>query len=106
MSRWDWMPSRSYSALDRRAGDARADPDFARCGDSPHDRLAPRDGFRSGHAADNPSRVEFDRLHGVSVDLEGAVLLIGFASLFPHCSRPVIRLLEVGLAAKRLLAAL
>jgi uncharacterized membrane protein len=32
--------------------------------------------------ADNPSRVEFDRLHGVSVDLEGAVLLIGFASLF------------------------
>jgi len=31
---------------------------------------------------DNPSRVEFDRLHGVSVDLEGAVLLIGFASLF------------------------
>lgn len=32
--------------------------------------------------ADNPSRVEFDRLHGVSVDLEGAILLIGFASLF------------------------
>ncbi len=31
---------------------------------------------------DNPARVEFDRLHGVSVDLEGAVLLIGFASLF------------------------
>jgi len=32
--------------------------------------------------ADNPLRVEFDRLHGISVDLEGAVLLIGFASLF------------------------
>ncbi len=31
---------------------------------------------------DNPLRVEFDRLHGVSVDLEGAILLIGFASLF------------------------
>jgi uncharacterized membrane protein len=31
---------------------------------------------------DNPARVEFDRLHGVSVDFEGAVLLIGFASLF------------------------
>jgi hypothetical protein len=30
----------------------------------------------------NPLRAEFDRLHGVSVDLEGAVLLIGFASLF------------------------
>ena len=27
-------------------------------------------------------RVEFDRLHGVSVKLEGATLLIGFASLF------------------------
>jgi hypothetical protein len=32
--------------------------------------------------ADNPARAEFDRLHGVSVDLEAAVLLIGFASLF------------------------
>jgi len=31
---------------------------------------------------DNPLRVEFDRLHGVSVQLEGATLLIGFASLF------------------------
>jgi uncharacterized membrane protein len=30
----------------------------------------------------NPLRAEFDRLHGASVDLEGAVLLIGFASLF------------------------
>jgi uncharacterized membrane protein len=32
--------------------------------------------------ADNPLRVEFDRLHGVSVNLEGGVLLIGFVSLF------------------------
>jgi Domain of unknown function (DUF4149) len=30
----------------------------------------------------NPLRAEFDRLHGVSVDLEGAVLLIGLAALF------------------------
>jgi uncharacterized membrane protein len=31
---------------------------------------------------DDPRRVEFDRLHRVSVQLEGATLLIGFASLF------------------------
>jgi hypothetical protein len=31
---------------------------------------------------DSPLRAEFDRLHGVSVKLEGATLLIGFASLF------------------------
>ena len=30
----------------------------------------------------NPLRIEFDRLHGDSVDLEGAVLLIGLVSLF------------------------
>jgi len=30
----------------------------------------------------SPLRAEFDRLHGISVDLEGAVLLIGFASFF------------------------
>jgi uncharacterized membrane protein len=33
-------------------------------------------------AVDSPLRIEFDRLHGVSVKLEGATLLIGFASLF------------------------
>jgi uncharacterized membrane protein len=33
-------------------------------------------------AKDSPLRVEFDRLHGVSVRLEGATLLIGFACLF------------------------
>ncbi|MGA6956196.1 MAG: hypothetical protein WBY73_13855, partial [Candidatus Acidiferrales bacterium] len=31
---------------------------------------------------DNPLRVEFDRLHGVSVRLEGAVLLIGLVAFF------------------------
>jgi uncharacterized membrane protein len=31
---------------------------------------------------DDPRRLEFDRLHRVSVQLEGATLLIGFASLF------------------------
>jgi len=30
----------------------------------------------------DPRRAEFDRLHGVSVDLEGGVLLIGLVSLF------------------------
>src|ERR1700683_3005 len=30
----------------------------------------------------DPLRQEFDRLHGISVKLEGAVLLIGFAALF------------------------
>ena len=33
-------------------------------------------------AQEDPRRVEFDKLHGVSVQLEGATLLIGFASLF------------------------
>ena len=33
-------------------------------------------------AATEPLRAEFDRLHGISVNLEGAVLLIGIASLF------------------------
>jgi hypothetical protein len=31
---------------------------------------------------ENPRRVEFDRLHRVSVQLEGATLLIGVAALF------------------------
>ncbi len=30
----------------------------------------------------DPFRLEFDRLHGFSVKIEGAVLLIGFAALF------------------------
>ncbi|HXN71984.1 MAG TPA: DUF4149 domain-containing protein [Candidatus Acidoferrales bacterium] len=32
--------------------------------------------------ASDPLREEFDRLHGISVKLEGTVLLIGFAALF------------------------
>lgn len=32
--------------------------------------------------ASNPLRAEFDRLHGASVDLEGAVLVIGLVALF------------------------
>ena len=32
--------------------------------------------------ASDPRRAEFDRFHSVSVDLEGAVLLIGLASLY------------------------
>ena|SRR5277367_6094575 len=30
----------------------------------------------------DPRRAEFDRLHGISVDLEGGVLLIGLVALF------------------------
>jgi len=30
----------------------------------------------------DPRRAEFDRLHGISVDLEGAVLLVGLVALF------------------------
>jgi hypothetical protein len=36
----------------------------------------------SATPTDNPLRAEFDRLHPQSVNLEGAVLLIGFVSLF------------------------
>jgi hypothetical protein len=32
--------------------------------------------------ANDPRRAEFDRLHGISVDLEGGVLLIGLVALF------------------------
>ncbi len=32
--------------------------------------------------ADNPLRIEFNRLHKISVRLEGAVLLLGIAALF------------------------
>jgi uncharacterized membrane protein len=37
---------------------------------------------------DNPLRMEFDRLHRVSVQLEGATLLFGFASLFLTVHKP------------------
>jgi len=32
--------------------------------------------------ASDPRRAEFDKLHGVSVDIEGGVLIIGLISLF------------------------
>jgi hypothetical protein len=32
--------------------------------------------------ASDPRRAEFDRLHGISVDLEGGVLLLGLVALF------------------------
>ena len=32
--------------------------------------------------ANDPLRIEFNRLHKISVNLEGSVLLIGFAALF------------------------
>jgi hypothetical protein len=32
----------------------------------------------------DPRRAEFDRLHGISVDLESAILVIGLAALFLH----------------------
>ncbi|HKQ87904.1 MAG TPA: DUF4149 domain-containing protein [Candidatus Acidoferrales bacterium] len=55
---------------------------------SQHFVIRPMAGLRRemGSVAATPSadplRAQFDRLHGASVDLEGAVLLIGFASLF------------------------
>ena len=39
--------------------------------------------------ADNVLRVEFDQLHGISVKLEVAVLLLGLASLFLTVRAPV-----------------
>jgi Domain of unknown function (DUF4149) len=39
-------------------------------------------------AADDPRRVEFDKLHSVSVGLEGAVFLIGLVSLFLTVREP------------------
>jgi Domain of unknown function (DUF4149) len=39
-------------------------------------------------AAGDARRVEFDRLHGTSVDLEGAVLLIGLVALFLTVREP------------------
>ncbi|HXJ16803.1 MAG TPA: DUF4149 domain-containing protein [Candidatus Polarisedimenticolia bacterium] len=38
----------------------------------------------------DPKRVEFDRLHAISVRLEGGVLLIGLASLFLTARQPQI----------------
>ncbi len=46
------------------------------------DALRGQMGSVAATPADNPQRAEFDRLHGVSVKLEGAVLLVGIAALF------------------------
>jgi hypothetical protein len=46
------------------------------------DVLREQMGSVAAAAASNPLRVEFDRLHGVSVKLESAVLLVGIFSLF------------------------
>jgi hypothetical protein len=46
------------------------------------DVLRAQMGSVAATAASNPLRLEFDRLHGVSVKLESAVLLVGIASLF------------------------
>lgn len=40
-------------------------------------------------AADDPRRAEFDRLHSVSVGLEGAVLLIGLVALYMTVKSPI-----------------
>lgn len=46
------------------------------------DVLRAQMGSVAAAATGNPLRAEFDRLHGLSVNLEGAVLLIGIAALF------------------------
>ncbi len=46
------------------------------------DALRAQMGSVAATAASDPLRAEFDRLHGVSVNLEGAVLLIGIVALF------------------------
>lgn len=46
------------------------------------DALRMRMGAAGAAAAENAPRSEFDRLHSVSVGIEGAVLLLGLVSLF------------------------
>jgi uncharacterized membrane protein YciS (DUF1049 family) len=46
------------------------------------DVLRAQMGSVAATAPGNPLRAEFDRLHGVSVNLEGSVLLIGIAALY------------------------
>ncbi|MDE3169074.1 MAG: DUF4149 domain-containing protein [Acidobacteriota bacterium] len=46
------------------------------------DALRSRMGSVDATAAINPLRMQFDRLHGISVDLEVAILLIGIAALY------------------------
>ena len=46
------------------------------------DNLRAQMGSVDATPASNPLRAEFDRLHGVSVDLEAGVLLVGLVALF------------------------
>ena len=46
------------------------------------DALRAQMGSIAATTATNPLRVQFDRLHGISVDLEVAILLIGLVALF------------------------
>jgi len=46
------------------------------------DALRAQMGSVDATAASDPRRAEFDRLHSVSVDLEGGVLVIGLVALF------------------------
>ncbi|HEY4709530.1 MAG TPA: DUF4149 domain-containing protein [Candidatus Acidoferrales bacterium] len=46
------------------------------------DVLRTQAGSIDGTPAGDPRRAEFDRLHGISVDLEGGVLVIGLVALF------------------------
>jgi Domain of unknown function (DUF4149) len=46
------------------------------------DALRAQMGSVAATAATNPLRVQFDRLHGISVDLEVVILLIGLAALY------------------------
>lgn len=46
------------------------------------DSLRARMGSIAATAVTNPLRAQFDRLHGISVELEVAILLIGLAALF------------------------
>ena len=74
---------------DRRGADGAADRDFAEQGDAPDEPVAGVDGSVEKTVADDPRRVEFDRLHSVSVGLEGAVFLIGLAALYLTMKRPI-----------------
>lgn len=46
------------------------------------DALRAQMGSIAATAASSPLRAQFDRLHGISVDLEAAILLIGIAALY------------------------
>jgi hypothetical protein len=67
----------------------------------PMDALRAQMGSVAATAATNPSRVQFDRLHGISVDLEVAILLLGLVALFLTVREPVSRTAQIESSAKR-----